>query len=182
MTDSDSTFYQLPAVMPVPHRPQNGEDVLRWAKEMHESIYDSYIPQTDRIENMIMVGKTMEERPEAIGSRRFFYYRPAGETGIGDLYLDVRYGGENYWEKVTSADVAEGITSARLGTGTGGEAEGVTLDTTDFDEVLSWADLNVQLAMDTIDDHKHLVLEVASSAPASEDLENGQAIFWVQLT
>ena len=182
MTDSDSTFYQLPAVMPVPHRPQNGEDVLRWAKEMHESIYDNYIPQTDRIENMIMVGKTLEERPAPIGSRRLFYYRPGGEEEDSALYLDVRYGGDNHWELISFAEVAEGIQSSKLALGTGGEGEDVTLDTTDFDEVLSWADLNVQLAMDTIDDHHHLVLEVASSEPVGGDLENGEAIFWIQET
>lgn len=181
MTDTDATFYQLPAVMPVPHRPQSAEDVLRWAKEMHESIYDNYIPQTDRIENMIMVGKTMEERPEAIGSRRFFYYRPADESGDGLLYLDVRYGGENYWELISFAEVAEGIASSRASLSIGvGEAEGITLDTADFDEVLSVLDENVQLAMDTIDDHHHLVLEVAAAEPAGGDLDNGEAIFWIQ--
>jgi hypothetical protein len=176
MTDTDATFYQLPAVMPVPHRPQNEEDVLRWSKEMHEAIYDNYIPQTDRIENMIMIGETLSERPAAIGSRRLFYYRPAAE-----LYLDTRYGGENYWDLISTSEEAAGQPMLPdPGTGTGGDADGVDLDTSNFDEVLSALDENVQLAMDTIDDHLHLNLEVAPSQPADVDLDNGEAIFWIQ--
>ena len=107
MTDKDSVYYQLPAVMPLPHRPQGAEDLPRWAGEIHAAIYDNHIPQTDRIENMVMVGETLEERPDAIGSRRFFYHRPAGSE-YGALYCDVRYGGENYWDLLSFAEVTEG--------------------------------------------------------------------------
>ena len=108
MTDKDSVFYQLPAIMPLPHRPQGGEDLPRWAEEIHAAIYDNYIPQTDRIENMVMVGETLEERPDAIGSRRFFYHRPTGEPE-GALYMDARYGGENFWDLISSAEVKQGV-------------------------------------------------------------------------
>jgi hypothetical protein len=112
MTDRDTTFYQLPAVMPIPHRPQSEEDLHRWAKEIHDAIYDNYIPQTDRIENMIMIGQTLEERPPAVGSRRFFYHIPADAEDDAVLYLDVRYGGRNYWDTISLSEVAEGFTKA----------------------------------------------------------------------
>jgi len=209
MSESDaSVFYQLPAVMPMPHRPQGEEDLLRWATEVHSSIYDSYIPQADRIENATMVGETLDERPDPIGSRRYFYHRPAKA-----LYLDVRYGATNVWDVV----FAEGTST-------------VILDTTDFDKILSDADSALQDAMDTLDDHIHaaeeitvdtggfsgilgsgdsevqdalesidvhghseylpltagkdypvtgtLFLTLATSEPADGDLENGEAVFW----
>ena len=112
MIARDTTFYQLPAIMDVPKRPRGVDDLERWAKEMHSSIYDSYIPQTDRIENMIMIGQTLAERPPAVGSRRFFYHIPADDEDAAVLYLDVRYGGRNYWDIISFAEVAEGITKA----------------------------------------------------------------------
>jgi hypothetical protein len=157
MTDSnDAVFYQLPAVMPVPHRPQQAfrsspgdegwdeeiqqsvDEIFRWASEMHSSIYDNYIPQADRIENMVMVGETLAERPDAIGSRRFFYHRPNAV-----LYIDVRYGGVNSWNIVFSSD-----------------ASIVELDTTNFDKILSSSDSDLQVAMETIDDHIHEAVEI----------------------
>ena len=138
MSELEETYYQLPAVMNVPHRPEAEEDLLDWAKEMHSSIYDNYIPQTDRIENMNMVGETVTERPDAIGSRRFFYHRP-NRT----LYLDVRYGGEDFWDIVFSQDAAI-----------------VQLDTTNFDKILSDLDSDLQHAMDTVDDHIHAAEEL----------------------
>lgn len=161
MTDKDATYYQLPAVMGVPHRPEgtvkplesmDPEDIERWgtemfsavdalldwSKEMHSSIYDNYIPQTDRIENMNMVGETLTERPDAIGSRRFYYHRP-NRT----LYLDVRYGGDDFWDIVFSQDAAI-----------------VQLDTTNFDGILSELDADLQHAMDTVDDHFHAAVEI----------------------
>lgn len=158
---TDSVFYQLPAVMPVPHRPEGNvhmpesleeealqrwaseindavEDLLRWSKEMHSSIYDNYIPQTDRIENMIMVDENLSNRPPANGSRRFFYHRPTRK-----LYLDVRSGDDNYWEIVFSE-----------------EALSVLLDTTNFDKILSDADSDLQIAMETLDDHIHAAEEI----------------------
>jgi len=157
----ESTFYQLPAVMPVPHRPEVNivapdlddmesvkdyakelhkavEDLGRWSKEMHSSIYDTYIPQADRIENLTMVGETIAERPTALGSRRFFYHRPNRA-----LYMDVRYGGTNEWDLVFAED-----------------ASFYTLDTTNFDNVLSASDGNVQDAMDTLDDHGHPATDI----------------------
>lgn len=150
--DQETTFYSLPAVMPVPYRPQAVRlpedpeddawaggvesaimDLNRWASDMHRSIYDNYIPQTDRIENMVMVGETLSGRPDAIGSRRFFYHRPNNV-----LYLDVRYAGENFWDIVFSQD-----------------ASIIELDTTNFDGILSPTDADLQVAMDTIDDHIH---------------------------
>ena len=179
--EKDATYYGLPAVMPVPHRPASQEDLFRWCKEMHASIYDSYIPQTDRIENMVMVGETIGERPTAIGSRRFFYHRPEGA-----LYLDVRYGGRDYWDLIAFAEEKEGepITPSLpdSGIGIGGDAADISLDTTNFDNILSAADDEVQAAMDTLDDHLHLIMEVAASEPADGDLANGQAAFWVQAT
>ena len=156
MTELEETYYQLPAVMAVPFRPEGtvkplvsmdpedikqwGSDMfsavdglLDWSKEMHSSIYDNYIPQTDRIENMNMVGETLTERPDAIGSRRFFYHRP-NRT----LYLDVRYGGDDFWDIVFSTEAAI-----------------VALDTTDFDNILGPLDADLQHAMDTLDDHTH---------------------------
>ena len=117
MTDKDSVYYQLPAVMPLPHRPQGEEDLPRWAGEVHAAIYDNYIPQTDRIENMIMIGQTLEERPPAIGSRRLFYHIPAGDDEDGTLYLDVRYGDENWWDTISFAEVAEGVAKTALAVG-----------------------------------------------------------------
>lgn len=168
----DETFYQLPAVMPVPHRPQSDEDLLRWAKEMHAAIYDNHIPQVDRIENMIMVGETLDERPAAIGSRRLFYHL-SDEDQV--LYIDVGRDGESYWDAVLNASSFKSLTSG-LPTGSGSEL--ISLNTDDFDEVLSEDDENVQLAMDTIDDHLHIIVEVADSEPADEALENGHAVFW----
>jgi len=100
---------------------------------MHSSIYDTYIPQADRIENMIMIGESAAEQPTAIGSRRLFYDRPRKK-----LYLDVRYGGDNYWDIVFSQDAAI-----------------ILLDTDNFDGVLSSSDSDLQQAMETIDDHGH---------------------------
>jgi len=137
VTDEE-TYYQLPAVMAMPHRPQSQEDLLRWCTEVHSSIFDNYIPQTDRIENMVMVGETLTERPDAIGSRRFYYHRP-NRT----LYLDVRYGGDDFWDIVFSTD-----------------ATTVTLDTTNFDNILGPTDADLQQAMDTLDDHTHLAVDI----------------------
>jgi len=203
MAEMDNTFYQIPAIMPTPHRPQGrialpeGEglddlnawsgdvvgvvdDLLRWSREMHSSIYDSYIPQTDRIENMIMIGQTIEERPRAIGSRRFFYLLPDGPDEDGVLYLDARYGDKNWWDVISFAEVAEGITKTSPIIGGGGSGSDTTLDTTDFDNVLSVLDDDVQKAMDTLDDHLHAIIEVASSEPADGALDNGQAVFWYE--
>lgn len=110
--ERETTFYGLPAVMAVPHRPASQEDLFRWCSEMHSSIYDGYIPQTDRIETMIMIGKTLEERPPAVGSRRFFYHIPAEAEDDAVLYLDVRYGGRNYWDVISFSEVAEGVAKA----------------------------------------------------------------------
>lgn len=77
-------FYGIPAILPLPHGPQGDEDVLRWAQEIHRILYDSYIPQADRIENMVMVGESFTTRPDPIGSRRYFFDRT-----LSNLWLDV---------------------------------------------------------------------------------------------
>jgi hypothetical protein len=105
---------------------------------MHSSIYDNYIPQTDRIENLTMVGEDLSRRPSAIGSRRFFYHRPARK-----LYMDVRYGDTNSWDLVFSE-----------------EATTVVLDTTNFDKILGPDDSDLQVAMETLDDHIHAAVEI----------------------
>ena len=164
---TETTYYQLPAVIPVPHRPegmvapltsldeegltqwgtgmfQAVEDLLRWSKEMHSSIYDSYIPQTDRIENMVMVGADLSTRPSAIGSRRFFYHRPNRK-----LFLDVRDGDTDYWDLVFSED-----------------AVNVVLNTDNFDKILGEDDSDLQHAMDTLDDHIHDAIEITVDSTA----------------
>jgi hypothetical protein len=153
------TYYQLPAVMLVPNRPGRApsppsgdedlerwaaeandsfSDLARWAQQIHSAIFDSYIPQTDRIENMIMVGTGTTERPAAIGSRRFYY-----DLATRILYLDVRDGDTEAWEVVFSSEGAI-----------------VVLDTSNFGKVLSASDGNLQDAMDTIDDHIHAAEEI----------------------
>jgi hypothetical protein len=113
-------------------------DLARWAQQIHSAIFDSYIPQTDRIENMIMVGTGTSERPDPIGSRRFYY-----DLATRVLYLDVRDGGTEAWEIVFSSD-----------------GEIVVLDTSNFGKVLGATDANLQDAMDTIDDHIHAAEEI----------------------
>lgn len=153
------TYYQLPAVMLVPNRPgrapnpPSGEedlerwaaeandsfsDLARWAQQIHSAIFDSYIPQTDRIENMIMVGTGTAERPAPIGSRRLYY-----DLATRILYLDVRDGDTEAWEVVFSSEGAI-----------------VVLDTSNFGKVLGPSDGNLQDAMDTIDDHIHAADEI----------------------
>lgn len=158
---TESVYYQLPAVMPVPHRPEGSisrlesmdeealqrwggevyeaiQDLLRWSKEMHSSIYDNYIPQTDRIENMVMVDEDISKRPAPIGSRRFFYHRPNRK-----LFLDVRVDDENFWDLVFSE-----------------EALTIVLDTSNFNKILGPTDSDLQQAMDTLDDHIHAAEEI----------------------
>ena len=186
MTELDETFYQLPAIMAMPHRPQSEEDLFRWAREVHAAIYDNYIPQTDRIENMVMVGETLEERPNAIGSRRYFYHRP---NRI--LYLDVRYEGENFWDIVFSQDAAivqlmtdnfnkilgpldSDLQHAMdtLDDHVHASAE-ITLDTTSFDGVLSSLDDEVQHALDTLDDIDEIFLKQDGSTPLTSEWDAG---------
>mgnify|MGYP001102844903 CR=1 FL=1 len=168
---TDEIFYQLPAVMPVPHRPEGKvdpppsmeaddverwakqiyeavDDLMRWSTEMHSSIYDNYIPQTDRIENLTMVGENLNTRPDAIGSRRFFYHRPNRR-----LYLDVRYGDENFWDLVFSDDAAI-----------------IVLDTTNFDKILGPTDSDLQVAMETLDDHIHAAEEITVDSAGFVDI------------
>lgn len=215
MAEKDSSvFYQLPAVLPVPYRPKSaisfpeaGEhgvnpawasaveqslaDLSRWSVEMHSSIYDNYIPQTDRIENMVMVGESPSARPAPIGSRRLFYDRPRKV-----LYIDVRYGDSNYWDIVFSQDSALVLLDTTnfdkiLGPDDQDlqvametlddhihAADEITTDTTNFSRVLGSTDDEVQHALDTLDSHGHLIFEVASSEPPDSSLNNGEAAFW----
>jgi hypothetical protein len=85
-----------------------------------------------------MVGEDLTTRPDAIGSRRFFYHRPNRR-----LYLDVRYGDENFWDLVFSDDAAI-----------------IVLDTTNFDKILGPTDSDLQVAMETLDDHIHAAEEI----------------------
>jgi hypothetical protein len=94
--------YTLPAVMPLPAMPLKEDELLQWAKQVQAILQNTYIPQTDRIENMIMSEDGIGRRPAPIGSRRLFYDRttqimymdkqvsenvaewePVGGTGIG---------------------------------------------------------------------------------------------------
>lgn len=81
-------FYGIPAILGLPHKPDSENDILRWAREAHDVLYNSYIPQTDRIENMVMVGESIATRPDPIGSRRYFFSITPGEE-YGNLYIDV---------------------------------------------------------------------------------------------
>lgn len=65
--------YGLPALMELPPFPQAEEDLLEWAKQIHSALQTSYIPQTDRIENLVMSDEGISRRPTPIGSRRLFY-------------------------------------------------------------------------------------------------------------
>ena len=62
-----------------------------------------------------------------------YYHRPNRR-----LYLDVRYSGDNFWDLVFSED-----------------ATTVVLDTTNFDTILGPDDADLQVAMETLDDHGH---------------------------
>jgi hypothetical protein len=158
---NEPTFYQIPAVLPVPYRPVpipnlpelddldsvkdwaasvEGalRDISRWSIDMHSSIYDNHITSADRVENLTMIGEKLSERPSAIGSRRFFYHRPNRA-----LYMDVRSGTENYWDIVFAQDSTI-----------------VILDTSNFDKILGPDDSQLQVAMDILDDHIHAASEI----------------------
>ena len=75
--------YTLPAVMALPPMPLEEGALLDWAKQIHAALQTSYIPQSDRIENMIMSEPGLGKRPDPTGSRRLYYDR---STQI--MYMD----------------------------------------------------------------------------------------------
>ena len=119
-------FYGIPAVLPLPIGPQAEDDVLRWAKELHRVLYDTYIPQADRIENMIMVGESIATRPDPIGSRRYFFSK-SPDLEYGNLYIDVFLEDSAQWVLIV---------------GPGGEEE----DGGDAEPLPSWPELFAHLS------------------------------------
>jgi hypothetical protein len=73
MSDKYLEDLSLPPVMALPAMPDDEEDLLRWAKEVHVILQNSYIPQADRIENLNMADDGTTRRPDSKGTRRFFY-------------------------------------------------------------------------------------------------------------
>jgi hypothetical protein len=73
MSDKYLEDLSLPPVMALPPMPDDEEDLLRWAKEVHVVLQNSYVPQADRIENLNMADDGTTRRPDSKGTRRFFY-------------------------------------------------------------------------------------------------------------
>jgi hypothetical protein len=112
MSDTYLEDLALDPVMALPNAPLEEEELLEWAKEVHVVLQNSYVPQVDRVENMIMMDNQDGRRPDAKGSRRFFY-----NSHENKLYFDRKTGGKD-------STVGEWILVG--GTGTSGATSGVT--------------------------------------------------------
>lgn len=75
-------YYTLAPVMRLPLRPEDSEELLDYIRELHDILQEHYIPQSDRIENMIMVGET-RRRPDPKGMRQYYF-----DENRRTLYLD----------------------------------------------------------------------------------------------
>jgi hypothetical protein len=87
MSDEYLDDLSLPPVLALPNAPVDEEDLLDWAKEVHVVLQNSYVPTTDRIENLVMMDDKDNKLPEAKGTRRFFF-----NTKANKLYLDATLG------------------------------------------------------------------------------------------
>jgi len=94
-------LFALNATMKLPPYPMHQNELLKFCQQLYWQLQTNYIPQTDRIENMTMVGLD-EQRPDPVGLRQMFF-----ATDTATLYIDVK----------TSEDKAEWFSIA-AGAGT----------------------------------------------------------------
>jgi len=76
--------FALQATMKLPPYPMREQELLKFCQQLYWQLQTHYIPQTDRIENMTMVGVDAQ-RPAPVGRRQMFF-----ATDTSTLYIDVK--------------------------------------------------------------------------------------------
>jgi hypothetical protein len=88
--------YQHRPLIPLPKIPKSNEELIPWAEQFTRAIQQFFLNEAFRLEDIIQKGM-LGERPEATGSRRFYY-----ATDTHQLFFD-----DGTWILISSAAFGE---------------------------------------------------------------------------